>query len=854
MQELLSVWLQEIMAKRELFLVLLLLASALSWGCIDSPGDGVKVITVGASDFSHVAEFSGSGPTRDGRTKPTIVAPGVDVISTVPPGLERLEYVDPYYARQSGTSLSTPVAAGMAALLLQADPSLTPAGVKAAMTRGARKLNNTLGERYEQYYQGAGCLDAYQSYKLLGQDLCGVEPEVWIAGRWAFLSGGKAISPGLDIGADRPIKKLYALAPSDQDWTTKFVFFTDTARENLSMRASGPISAWTILQPLPAHIPANGQEVFGATMTVPEGTAPGQYSGSIEIAEGRRIVLSIPVAVRVARPLKIERGLGRSEGALQRNGWDYYYLDVPRGTKGLKARLGWKGDSRLDLFLLAPTSEYYRGEEAGRTERSELTDPPSGRWLVAIHARELSAPENYTLEVERSWIESSPKRWEVGSLAPGQTRVARFSLENRGPSLENVSYAGMLENNSTRSFSGAVERGKILVKEIDVLEGVRWLEANLSWKGETSDLALRLYRPSGDLASSSDTYETREEVGAASPEPGRWRLEVEGVSLPPDSDQPFNLDLITYSLERWPWLSLQGPGTLQGGANGTLEASLSVPATARGREERGQIEIRSGNESFQIPVRLIVSGASLRGFGSSEVEDKDKDGHFDRLYITVDVNASIPGSYRVEGGLVDCSGRMIEWLKSTKSLIGSGDMRFEVEGGELWKKGGCGPLRMQTLFLYNQFGELIDQLQGNMTIDKSPEEFQPPAAYFTGSFQDQSTSSKIRIGVEVMVIKPGTYQVLGRLVDDEGDVMGERSVTSSLKAGNATVVLEFNPTKFMMMGRSSRLHIKSLVLSIDGVEVDRLDDAWSTKTYAPGDFKGGSGGSIRMEGGRAVIS
>jgi hypothetical protein len=68
------------------------------------------------------------------------------------------------------------------------------------------------------------------------------------------------------------------------------------------------------------------------------------------------------------------------------------------------------------------------------------------------------------------------------------------------------------------------------------------------------------------------------------------------------------------------------------------------------------------------------------------------------------------------------------------------------------------------------------------------------------------------------------------------------------------VVLEFNPTKFMMMGRSSRLHIKSLVLSIDGVEVDRLDDAWSTKTYAPGDFKGGSGGSIRMEGGRAVIS
>jgi serine protease AprX len=87
---------------------------ALPPGLIDSPGDGVKVITLGASDASGlVADFSGSGPTRDSRTKPDVVAPGVDVVSTVPPGLERPDYIDLYYARESGTSLSTPVAAGL---------------------------------------------------------------------------------------------------------------------------------------------------------------------------------------------------------------------------------------------------------------------------------------------------------------------------------------------------------------------------------------------------------------------------------------------------------------------------------------------------------------------------------------------------------------------------------------------------------------------------------------------------------------------------------------------------------------------------------------------------------------------
>ena len=114
--------------KNDVYFFLVPIVLALPPGLIDSPGDGVNVITLGATDANgRMASFSGSGPTRDDRIKPDVVAPGVDIVSTVPAGLDKPYYVDVYYARESGTSLSTPIAAGLSALLLQANGNLTPA-------------------------------------------------------------------------------------------------------------------------------------------------------------------------------------------------------------------------------------------------------------------------------------------------------------------------------------------------------------------------------------------------------------------------------------------------------------------------------------------------------------------------------------------------------------------------------------------------------------------------------------------------------------------------------------------------------------------------------------------------------
>lgn len=109
-----------------------------AWRHIGFPADAPHVLTVGAVDNQRViADFSSRGPTADGRIKPDICAPGVEVAVESP-------YGDITY--QNGTSFSAPLTAGLAACLMQAHPNSTPQQIYDAIKQSADRaeISDTL--------------------------------------------------------------------------------------------------------------------------------------------------------------------------------------------------------------------------------------------------------------------------------------------------------------------------------------------------------------------------------------------------------------------------------------------------------------------------------------------------------------------------------------------------------------------------------------------------------------------------------------------------------------------------------------------------------------------------------------
>jgi serine protease AprX len=182
-------------------------------GTLYAPANDPFVITVGAANDNGTADisddtvpaFSASGVTQDGFSKPDLVAPGMNMVSLLSRSDATLAEDHPAnrvnndYFRMSGTSMAAPVVAGVAALLLQDEPTLNPDQVKYRL-KATATANLLDWPGYNPARAGAGYVNAYAAVngattlsantgtpftRLLGG---GINPPVWNSVNWSSVN------------------------------------------------------------------------------------------------------------------------------------------------------------------------------------------------------------------------------------------------------------------------------------------------------------------------------------------------------------------------------------------------------------------------------------------------------------------------------------------------------------------------------------------------------------------------------------------------------------------------------------------------------------------------------------------
>ncbi|MBQ3851213.1 MAG: S8 family peptidase [Bacteroidales bacterium] len=151
---------------------------------VSTPGNIDCAITVAAHTSRYtnnggylvggqIADFSSSGPGFHAVRKPEVSAPGKNVVSAI--SSYNNDYTGTYtktvefngrtfgFGSLSGTSMSAPFVSGVAALVLQANPYLTPAQVKEVLTSTAYQDQYTAASGINRF--GYGKVDAYHAVR-----------------------------------------------------------------------------------------------------------------------------------------------------------------------------------------------------------------------------------------------------------------------------------------------------------------------------------------------------------------------------------------------------------------------------------------------------------------------------------------------------------------------------------------------------------------------------------------------------------------------------------------------------------------------------------------------------------------
>ncbi len=168
------------------------------WGTILAPADGDSVISVGAVDSRGViVPFSSTGPSANGRIKPEVVAMGMSV-RTIHNRVG--EEIGRRYASINGTSASTPLVAGGAAILLSAFSDTPPMLIREALIKTADRAD------MPNNIYGYGLVNTVNALYYLGNPFPLIDTDETVAAFPNPFSADRGVILSFNLNEGKPIK------------------------------------------------------------------------------------------------------------------------------------------------------------------------------------------------------------------------------------------------------------------------------------------------------------------------------------------------------------------------------------------------------------------------------------------------------------------------------------------------------------------------------------------------------------------------------------------------------------------------------------------------------------------------
>lgn len=270
-------------------------------------------------------------------------------------------------------------------------------------------------------------------------------------------------------------------------------------------------------------------------------------------------------------------------------------------------------------------------------------------------------------------------------------------------------------------------------------------------------------------------------------------------------------------------------------------------------------ELFNGFGDHQIDYKenaYTTSNYSVNDFKIKDVHFTDKytdqgldlnnDSKYDSLNINVEVIVNKDGTYKIEGGLYDENGSIIETVTTTLSLSkGTQDVTLAFDGKKISAGRLDGPYYLKYLGIGKE-DTLIDfRLDAYTTSLYSYLIFQSSFALFDNQFNfegidtdDDVKFNYLRTIIGINAEIEGQFKVLGSIFDSQDNFIVEKEILVDLSIGVNTVNLDFDGKAINAFGIDGPYVLKSLLLiDLNGITVDYLPVANTTQEFLYSEFQ-----------------